>query len=635
MHAAAAAWFVALAVLISYPLVVSLDTHIPGAGAGDNLSFLWNSWWARYLASNGAWFGYFHTTHLFAPFGAPLVLNTHTALESFATVALQGMPVVRAHNLVTLAGLAANGFAAYWLAFSFVRRALPSILAGTAFATCAYVSVHLLGHVNLTHAWVLPVAAAAWTSFVARPSSVRASGVALAFAILAWSDYYYLVYAGIFALVWLALTAWDLRIGWPVTRHPLFERTLLAVAGVAAAVAAGIWVTGGIAFDVGGIHITAQRARNPLSIAGIWLLAWIVARTHMTATRGSDLSAWKPILLHGSIGLLLFVVFTAPLMVAGVDLLRSGGYVSQTYFWRSGPRGVDVATAIFGPPMHPLTGGWTSALDHRFGIDQIEQTAWLGIVSSALLIASVKSSAALGRDAVRWIWIAALFALWSLGPSLSVAGGDTGLFLPQALVRYVPVLSNARMPGRAIVVVQLAAAVLGAMVLARWNWKPAPLIVLTGAVVLESLTAPFPMYRLPAADAVDARLAATAGDIVELPSGIRDGFGEWGRFDARALVHQMAHGRPLVGGFSARLSPSLSTAYHNDRGLAALFDLSAGSIGADSLPADLGPDLARSGILHVVVNIDTLTLPLREALSERGLRLIAEAGTRQLYEVVR
>ena len=97
----------------------------------------------------------------------------------------------------------------------------------------------------------------------------------------------------------------------------------------------------------------------------------------------------------------------------------------------------------------------------------------------------------------------------------------------------------------------------------------------------------------------------------------------------------MAHGRPLVGGFSARLSPSLSTAYHNDRGLAALFDLSAGSIGADSLPADLGPDLARSGILHVVVNIDTLTLPLREALSERGLRLIAEAGTRQLYEVVR
>ena len=97
----------------------------------------------------------------------------------------------------------------------------------------------------------------------------------------------------------------------------------------------------------------------------------------------------------------------------------------------------------------------------------------------------------------------------------------------------------------------------------------------------------------------------------------------------------MAHGRPLVGGFSARLSPSLSTAYHNDRGLAALFDLSAGSIGADSLPADLGPDLARSGILHVVVNIDTLTLPLREALSERGLRLIAEAGTRQLYKVVR
>jgi hypothetical protein len=636
VHAAAAAWFVALALIISYPLVSSLDTHLPGGGAGDNLAFLWNSWWARHVASRGTWFGYFHTTYLFAPFGAPLVLNTHTALESFAAaVGLGGVAIVRAHNLILLAGLAANGLAAYSLAFSFVRRALPSIVAGTSFATCAYLSVHLLGHVNLTHAWVLPLAAVAWASFVAAPSVYRASGVALAFAAVIWSDYYYFVYASLFAGIWLVLTARDVQVTWPVTRHRLIERGLMAVAGVAAALAATIWLTGGITLDLAGAHVTAQQPRNPTSIAGICLLAWAAARARVTARRSSDVPSWTPIVAHGSLALVLFVILAGPVIVAGLGLLRSGGYVSQPYFWRSGPRGVDMATVILGPPMHSLVGSLTSALDLRLGIDRIEQTGWLGVVASVLLIVAARSRAALGRDALRWLWVCAIFGIWSLGPSLSIAGADTGLFLPQAFVRCIPVVSNARMPGRALVMVQLASAVLGAMVLSRWAWKPIALILLVAAIVLEGFTAPFPLFRLPVADAVDTRLAVGSGPIVELPSGLRDGFGEWGRFDSRALVHQMAHGRPLVGGFSARLSPGTTAAYRAEPALAALFELSSGRLAADALQPDLGSALARSGISDVVVNTDALTSPVRDAFSKRGLHLIVQDGTRELYEVTR
>ena len=118
-HLAAAGWFVALAVLVTYPLVTVLDTHITGLGPGDHLAFLWNDWWARdggrALVSGPRLFA---TDRLFAPFGAPLILNTHTALESVASATVLGaVPVVRAHNLLVLAGLAANGFAAYGLAF--------------------------------------------------------------------------------------------------------------------------------------------------------------------------------------------------------------------------------------------------------------------------------------------------------------------------------------------------------------------------------------------------------------------------------------------------------------------------------------------------------------------------------------
>ena len=39
---------------------------------------------------------------------------------------------------------------------------MPAIFAGTTFASSTYVAIHLLGHFNLVHAWVIPLAALAW-----------------------------------------------------------------------------------------------------------------------------------------------------------------------------------------------------------------------------------------------------------------------------------------------------------------------------------------------------------------------------------------------------------------------------------------------------------------------------------------
>src|SRR5512134_372769 len=114
-HALAICWFCVLAIASSYPLILNLGTHIPGAGAGDNVAFLWNFWWFRYaLAEPGA--AFFFTDHLFAPFGTSLVLHTHTALQAMAGATFfSGASVVHAHNLLLLAGLAANGVLTYAL----------------------------------------------------------------------------------------------------------------------------------------------------------------------------------------------------------------------------------------------------------------------------------------------------------------------------------------------------------------------------------------------------------------------------------------------------------------------------------------------------------------------------------------
>ena len=46
-HLAAAATFAILAIVLTWPLARRLTTAIPGGGAGDNVTFLWNFWWMR------------------------------------------------------------------------------------------------------------------------------------------------------------------------------------------------------------------------------------------------------------------------------------------------------------------------------------------------------------------------------------------------------------------------------------------------------------------------------------------------------------------------------------------------------------------------------------------------------------
>ena len=144
-----------------------------------------------------------------------------------------------------------------------------------------------------------------------------------------------------------------------------------------------------------------------------------------------------------------------------------------------------------------------------------------------LLVMACRSVGTLGRDGTRWLWIFAVFGVWALGPSLSIGGLDTGVLLPQTLARYVPVVANARIPGRAFVMVQLAGAMIVALLIARREWSTGLAAVLTAAVVCESLALPYPLYRLPARDAIDVRLSRGTGAVIELPSGVRDGFGEY------------------------------------------------------------------------------------------------------------
>ena len=200
-------FFAALAALWSYPLAFHLSTHIPGGGAGDNLSSLWNLWWMREaLASPDL--SFFRTDYLFYPYGVDLTLHTHTALNGFlATVPLAGLPLPTALNVLLLFALTLNGFCAYLLAHRVCGQALGAIVAGVIFGGSPFLMVHLLGHFNLTSAWGIPLFILLLLCALERTSRWAAPFAGVVIVLIAYTDYYYFLYASLFAVCYLA-TRW-------------------------------------------------------------------------------------------------------------------------------------------------------------------------------------------------------------------------------------------------------------------------------------------------------------------------------------------------------------------------------------------------------------------------------------------
>jgi hypothetical protein len=628
---AAVAVFTALALFTTFPLVIQLDTVVPGTGPGDNLTSLWSTWaFARAVATGG---DVFRTDLLFAPFGTQLSLHTHTMTHSVLAWPWTGVSVAFGHNLAILGGLVLNGYLTFVLAHRLSGMVLPALVAGWLVASSAFVHAHLPGHMNLLHVWVIVLFVLALLRFESAPTVLRGAALGAAGALVVYTDYYFAIYCALIVLIRGAARLITFR---RLSASPALRRAstvMFVLAGAALALAIVIVASGGVAVDSGPVRISARTPRNPLNIAWLLFLLGLVCRWPFRPAVVRPPAGTHQLLVHSGVALLVCAVLLAPLLHALTVVIASGEYASPRVLWRSSPPGGDVSTLLLGHPSHVLAGEWTRRTYQQLGIDLVEQSLWLGLVP-LLLLAAWHRSWIYEQHARRWLAAGAVFFILALGPFLRIAGIDTGLTLPHAALRYAPGISNARMPGRAVVVVQLATAVLLAIAWSRRRPGTATATVLALLVLLESLPGRTPLYSLPAADDVDRAIAGgPAGAVLELPFGLRDGFGERGAFDHRALVHQSAHGRPLAGGFVARLSPGTVAKYEQDQALSQLLAFSQD----DAAPLPSAAALADQGFAYLVLNRDLMDharLPAGTLLAA-GYRLVVADGPRELYTLSR
>jgi hypothetical protein len=339
-------------------------------------------------------------------------------------------------------------------------------------------------------------------------------------------------------------------------------------------------------------------------------------------------SVARGLLPGGVLALGVALVLLMPLLVGVAYRYENGRLPETPVYWRSSPRGLDLLSFVSPNPNLP----WLDARVQRaFMTDAPDGFPELA-GSFSLVALGVVAVAAWRRQLPRfWMSFTLLFTVLALGPFVHVAGFNTQMIGPWALLRYVPVIGLARTPSRFAVIATLGFSVLLAWAIhaRRDTWRSNRLAAGLVAVglTIELLPIPRALYDvdLPAAYQMIAADNGRPGRVLELPTGIRDGTSSLGNFNARTMYYQTRHRRPVVGGYLSRVSEWRRRQNRRDLILNPLSQLSSGAPmpPPDVVAAARGARdafLARSCLAFVVVDLRKASPALR-AFSRDALRL--------------
>jgi hypothetical protein len=269
----------------------------------------------------------------------------------------------------------------------------------------------------------------------------------------------------------------------------------------------------------------------------------------------------------------------------------------------------------------------------------VEAVASLSLVALAIIVYARRTGWAPPRF---WTWLTVAFGALALGPFVHIAGMNTYIPGPWALVRFIPIIGLARMPTRFSVVLMLGIAVLFAGALSwlgtRWpNHRPALLVSVAALLFAELLPAPRLLYSATI-PSIYSQIAAAPDNVrvLELPFGVRDGTSSAGNFSARSQFFQTFHGKPLIGGYLSRVSRRRKAEIRADPMLEGLIALSEGRQlprRQEQMLMDDGPSfVTRSTLGFVVIDRTRASDTLADfAIRALALQPAETDGTFELY----
>lgn len=625
------AFYAAVAVAVTWPLAGHLRSTLLGSPSGDTGVYVWNLWIFRHeLVEKGHL--PFSTDHIFGyTGGADFSLHNFTPIAGLlATPLIPHVGVVAAFNILLMVMLTLTGVSVFALGKTVGLRNWSAALAGTMFIASPVITARETAHFSLVTAWSLPLFVLLFLRLMERPTLATAVLVGVDVAAAHYSDTYYGVYClliGVFVVAWRFVRI-ERRAPAPTCDARairIVDRTLVMVAVFLA------WrlITGWTEVSIGSIRFSMKTLYTPTLLAvllgatRVWLTFRPVARLHDPTDR-------LPVFIRlGGVSVATCLALMAPVLVGLVQRFFQGRLPETPLPWRSSPRGVDLLAYVVPNPNHAWFGRWTE----RWWLPP-NADAFPELVASFSIVGLVCIGVAAWRRWLPSFWVAftAFFGLLSLGPFIHIAGVNTTVIAPWAILRYVPVLGLARSPSRFAVLASLGLSLLLAFALEAWRrnspraWRRLAMPVLL-LLALEGFPGPRHLYsaNIPP---VYQHLALTPKDgrILTLPTGIRDGVSSLGNFSASSLFFQTAHRHPIEGGYLSRVSPLRRTASARAPMLVALFALSDQETTLTDAEVEAtrwsrDTFLAHSCVRHVVIDKDHASSRLR-AFAIEALHLV-------------
>lgn len=567
------------AIAFSWPLPLQLGTALTGDPGGDTGVYVWNQWVFHHEA----------LVERHNPLRTDQILsltdrvdlsqhNYTTFLNLLALPLIPWLGVVASFNVVFLLATILTALSTYALARGVTAATRAEAwLAGLAFAWSPVLVARSTGHFSLVAAAPLP---AFLLCLINADRSRRPRDAALAGLCMAWGgfcDVYYAIYCLMIAVGYVGARL--VRVTYAATPAAAPWRWSLNILIVSVAgLAAGLWLGGGARVEVLGMALSVRGLYTPMLVLTVLIVARIVLafRPHLRLPTGN----WSlPAARALAIGVMACAGPLAPVLYGLGQRIVDGRFVNPPTLWRSSPRGVDLLALFEFNPNHPLARWFTDRQAVRPDIF-VEHTAALSLVALASVAIAVWRAGY--RPQAGWVWLTLGFAALSLGPFVYIAGSNTYVPGPWALLRYVPIVGAARAPTRFAVVAALGLAVLFAGALAALGRRyPARRRLMAATVglflVLELLPAPRVLYSA----AIPSIYQVIAADsrpvrVLQLPFGVRDGVSSAGDFSARYQFYQTLHGKRLIGGYLSRISSRRLGAVRAQPTLDALMSMSEG-----------------------------------------------------------
>ncbi len=497
--------YLAVAILITYPLIAELNTRLIGHPFGDTYEYVRHIWAIHNGLRAGDFSIFWHQPLLLYPDGLPSSLLFSIPLQSFPQwLLLYIMPLPVAHNLTALVTLALNGLAMFGLCRWLLKVSAPTAeISGQGMPPAAYYLPALLSGLV----------------FMLAPTFIGQLGIG---------------HTGLLALYPAVFYVWALlRLNRPfASRRRLILHILLVSLLFAASLMGSLLLL---------FYLTLPVT---LLVFGVWL--------------------WQrrwPMLKYGIAGVLFGGLFALPLLLPALaETLSAPAAFREDAAVRFS---ADLLAAVSPSFYNPL---YASMAYNRavLGVDPFEGAAYIGILTAILaLIGAIRF-----KRARPWLLLAGIAWLLSLGPLLKILGapipysadGYTSyVSLPYAFLQELPIIGLARTPARFNFSVAFALAIMaGYGLLTLWVWlrrwsewvKAGGSILLMALIIVDTLWfAPLPTIPARVPEAISA--LGERGNlraVFDLPF-------DHLLVDKDGMFLQTGHGLPMIAGHIARITP--------------------------------------------------------------------------------